>query len=135
VDDNIGAVVEIRKSGDESTDSRDENTSEEEEDTSEDEETSEEDDDGDGEEPSGITLHSEGTHRVGGASTDASDGSYRPGRPLGPRQSSKESATTTKGQGQEQEYDSTEGGEAHESRNRTLEMILEQVLRAEDEEP
>jgi hypothetical protein len=50
-DDNTMAAVEIRKLGDESTDS-------EEEDTSEDEETSEEDDDGDGEEPSGITLHS-----------------------------------------------------------------------------
>jgi hypothetical protein len=107
----------------------------EEDDTSEDEETSEEDDDGDGEEPSGITLHSEGTHWIGGASTDASDGSYRPGRPSGPRQSSKEPATTTEGQGQEQEHDGTEGGEAQERGNRTLEMILEQVFRAEDEEP
>jgi hypothetical protein len=94
-------VVEIRKSRDESTNSEDEDMSEEEEDTSEDEETSEEDDNGDGEEPSGITLHSEGTHRAGGASTDASDGSYRPCRPSGPRQSSKEAALTTKGQGQE----------------------------------
>jgi hypothetical protein len=75
-DDNTMAVVEIRKSGDESTDSEDEDTSEEEEDTSKDEETLEEDDDGDGEEPSGITLHSESTHRAGGASTDASDGLY-----------------------------------------------------------
>jgi hypothetical protein len=98
-DDNIGATVEIRKSRDESTDSEDEDTLEEEDDISEDEETSEEDDDGDGEEPSGITLHSESTHRAGGASTDASDGSYRPGRPSGPRQSSEESAMTMEGQG------------------------------------
>jgi hypothetical protein len=100
-DDNTMAVVEIRKSGDESTDSKDEDTSEEEEDTLEDEKTLEEDDDGDGEEPSGITRHSESTHRTGGASTDASDGSYHPGKPSGPRQSSEEPATTTKGQGQE----------------------------------
>jgi hypothetical protein len=115
-DDNRMAAVEIRKSGDESTDSEDEDTSEEEEDTSEDtsedDETSEEDDDGDGEEPSGITLHSEGTHRTGGASTDASDGSYHPGKPSGPRQSSEEPATTTEGRGQEQEHDGTQGGEA-----------------------
>jgi hypothetical protein len=63
----------------------------------EDEETSKEDDDGDGEEPSRITLHSESTHRTGGASTDASDGSYCPGRPSDPRQSSEEPATTTEG--------------------------------------
>jgi hypothetical protein len=69
-DDNRMATIEIRKSGDESKDSEDE-------DTSEDEETTEEDDDGDGEEPSGITLHSESTHRTGGVSTDASDDSYR----------------------------------------------------------
>jgi hypothetical protein len=101
-DDNTVATVEIRKSGNESTDFKDEDTSEEEEeDTSEDEETSEEDDDGDGEEPSGITLHSESTYRAGGASTDASDGSYRLGRPSGARQSSEELATTTEGQGQE----------------------------------
>jgi hypothetical protein len=114
-DDNRMAEVEIRKSGDESKDSEDEDTSEEEEDTledtsedtSEDDETSEEDDDGDGEEPRGITLHSEGTHRTGGASTDASDGSYHPGRPSGPRKSSKEPATTMEGQGQEQEHDGT----------------------------
>jgi hypothetical protein len=97
------AAVEIMKSRDESKDSEDEDTSEEEkdtsEDTSEDDETSKEDDDGDGEEPSGITLHSEGTHRTRGVSTDASDGSYHPGRPSGPRQSSEEPATTTKGQG------------------------------------
>jgi hypothetical protein len=98
-DDNTVAAVEIRKSGDKRTDSEDEDTSEEEEDTSEDEKTLEEDDDGDGEELSGITLHSESTHRAGGASTDASDGSYRPSRPSGPRQSSKEPATTTEGQG------------------------------------
>jgi hypothetical protein len=97
-DDNTMAAVEIRKSGDESTDSEDEDTSEE--DTSEDEETSEEDDDGDGEEPSGITLHYESTHQAGGASTNASDGSYRPGRPSGLRQSSEEPATTIEGQGQ-----------------------------------
>jgi hypothetical protein len=110
------AAVEIRKSGDESMDSEDEDTSEEDtsEDTSEDDETSEEDDDGDGEEPSGITLHSEGTHRTRGASTDASDGSYHPGRPSGPRQSSEELATTMEGQGQEQEHDGTQGGEAQE---------------------
>jgi hypothetical protein len=65
-DDNTMAAVEIRKSGDESTDSEDEDTWEEEEDTSKDEETSEEDDDGDDEEPSGITLHSGSTHRTGG---------------------------------------------------------------------
>jgi hypothetical protein len=93
------AAVEIRKSGDESKDSEDEDTSKEEEDTSEDEETSEEDDDGDGEEPSGITLHSESTHRIGGASTYTSDGSYRPSKPSGPRQSSKEPATTMEEQG------------------------------------
>jgi hypothetical protein len=96
-DDNTGAAVEIRKSGDESTDS------EGEEDTSEDEETSEEDDDSDGEELSGITLHSESTHWAGGASIDASDGSYRPDKPSGPRQSSEEPVTTTEGQGQGQE--------------------------------
>jgi hypothetical protein len=101
------AAIQIRKSGDESMDSEDEDTSEEEEDTSEDEETSEEDDDGDGEEPSGITLYSESTHRTGGASTDASDGSYRPGRPSSPRESSEEPATTTEGHGQEQEHDGT----------------------------
>jgi hypothetical protein len=98
-DDNTMAAVEIKKSGNESKDSEDEDTSEEEEDTSEDEETLEEDDDGDGEEPSGITLHSKSTHRTGGASTDASDGSYRPCIPSGPRQSSEEPATTTEGQG------------------------------------
>jgi hypothetical protein len=145
-DDNTMAAVEIRKSGDESTDSEDEDMSEEEEeeeeeDTSEDEETSEEDDDGDGdgdgdgEEPSGITLHSESTHRTGGASTDASNGSYRPCRPSGPRQSSEEPATTTEGQRQEQEHDGSQGGEAQERGNQTLEMNMEQVLGAEDEEP
>jgi hypothetical protein len=94
-DDNRGAAVEIRKSGDESTDSEDDDTLEEEDNTSEDEETSEEDDNDDGEEPSGITLHSEGTHRAGGASTDTSDGYYRPCRSSGPRQSLEETATTT----------------------------------------
>jgi hypothetical protein len=132
-DDNTGAAVEIRKSGNESTDSKDEDMSEE--DTSEDEETSEEDDDGDSEEPSGITLHSESTHRARGASTDASDGSYHPSRPSGPRQSSEEPATTTEGQGQEQEHDGTQGGDAQERGNRTLKMIMEQVFGAEDEEP
>jgi hypothetical protein len=63
-DDNTMAAVEIKKSGDESKDSEDEDTSEEEEDTSEDEKISEEDNDGDGEEPSGITLNSESTHRT-----------------------------------------------------------------------
>jgi hypothetical protein len=125
-DDNTGAAVEIRKSGDESTDFEDEDTLEE-------EDTSEEDDDGDGEEPSGITLHSEGTHRTRGVSTDASDGSYRPSRPSSPRQSLKEAAMTTEGQGQE--HDGTEGGEAQERGNRILKMILEQVFGAEDEEP
>jgi hypothetical protein len=109
-DYNTMAAVEIRKSGNESTNS-------EEDDTSEDEETSKEDDDGDGEEPSGITLHSESTHRTGGTSIDASDGSYRPSRPSGPRQSSEEPATTTEGQGQEQEHDGTEGREAEERGN------------------
>jgi hypothetical protein len=132
-DDNTMAAVQIRKSGYESTDSEDEDTSKEEEDTSEDEETSEEDDDGDGEEPSGIILHSESTHRTGGTSTDASDGSYHPGRPSGPRQSSEESATTTEGQGQE--HDGIEGGEAEERGNRTLEMNMDQVFGVEDEEP
>jgi hypothetical protein len=46
-DDNTGAAVEIRKSGD----SKDEDMSKE--DTSEDKETLEEDDDGNGKEPSG----------------------------------------------------------------------------------
>ena len=59
--------------------------------------TSKENDNDDGEELSGITLHFEGTHRVGGASTNASDGSYRPGRSLGPRQSLEESVMTTEG--------------------------------------
>jgi hypothetical protein len=127
-DDNTMAAVEIRKSGDENKDSEDE-------DTSEDKETSEEDDDGDDEEPSGITLHSESTHRIGGGSTDASDGSYRPGRASGPRQSVEEPATTTEGQGHEQEHDGTEGGEAKEHGNRTLEMNREQAFGAEDEEP
>jgi hypothetical protein len=127
-DDMRMAAIQIRKSGDE-------DTSEEEEDTSEDEETSEEDDDGDGEEPSGITLHSESTHRTGGVSTDASDDSYRPGRPSSPRQSSEEPATTTEGHGQEQEHDGTQGGEAQECGNRTLELNMEQVFGAEDEEP
>jgi hypothetical protein len=135
-DDNTGATVEIRKSGDENTDSEDEDTSEEEEeDTSEDEETSEEDDDNDSEEPSGITLHSDSRHQAGGASTDASDGSYRPGRSSSPRQPSEESATTTEGQGQEQEHNSTKGGKAQERGNWTLEMNMEQVFGAEDEEP
>jgi hypothetical protein len=128
-DDNTVAAVEIRKSGDESTDSEDEDTSEEEEDTLE------EDDDGDGEEPSGITLHSESTHRAGGASTNASDGSYRPCRLLGPRQSSEEPATIMEGQGQEHEHDGSEGGEAQECGNWTLEMNMEQVFGAKDEEP
>jgi hypothetical protein len=127
------AAVEIRKLGDESKDSEDEDTSEEEEDTSEDEETSEEDDDSDGKEPSRITLHSESTHRAGGASTDASNGSYRPCRPSGPRQSSEEPATTTEGQGQE--HDGTKSGKAQERGNQTLEMNTEQVFGAEDEEP
>jgi hypothetical protein len=134
-DDNTMATIEIRKSGDESKDSKDEDTLEEEEDTSEDEETLEEDDDSDGEEPSGITLHSESTHRTGGASTNASDGSYHPGRPSGPKQSLEEPATTTEGQGQEQEHDGTHGGEAQERGNRILEMNMEQVFGAEDEEP
>jgi hypothetical protein len=132
------AAIEIRKSGDESKDSENEDTLEEEEDTSEDtsedEETSEEDDDGDGEEPSGITLHSESTHRTGGASTDASDDSYRPSRPSSSRQSSEEPMTTTEGHGQEQEHDGTQGGEAHEHGNRTLKLNMEQVFGAENEE-
>jgi hypothetical protein len=127
-DDSRMAAIEIRKSRDESKDSEDE-------DTSEDEETSEEDDDGDGEEPSGITLYSESTHRTGGVSTDASDDSYRPGKPSSPRQSSEEPTTTTEGHGQEQEHDGTHGGEAQEHGNRTLELNMEQVFGAEDEEP
>jgi hypothetical protein len=103
-DDNRMAANEIRKSGDESKDSKDDDTSEEEEedtseDTSEDEETSKEDDDGDGEEPSGITLHSESTHRIGVASTDVADDSYRPGRPSSPRQSSEEPRRPWRGTG------------------------------------
>jgi hypothetical protein len=39
------------------------------------------------------------------------------------------------GQGQEQEHDGTEGGEAQERGNRTLEMNMEQVFGAEEEEP
>ena len=58
-DDNIGAAVDIKKLGDESTDSEDEDMSEE--DTSEDEEILK-DDDGNDEEPNGITLYSESTH-------------------------------------------------------------------------
>jgi hypothetical protein len=42
---------------------------------------------------------------------------------------------TTKGQGQEHEHDGTEGREAQERSNRTLEMNMEQVFGAEDEEP
>jgi hypothetical protein len=59
---------------------------------------------------------------------DTSDGSYHPGRPSGPKKSSKEPATTTEGQGQEQEHDGTKGGEAQERGNQTLEMILEHGL-------
>ena len=94
-----------------------------------------EDDDNDDKEPSGITLHSESTHRTGGASIDASDGSYRPSRPSSLRQSLVELATTTEGQGQEHEYDITESGEAHERGNRTLEMNMEQIFGTKDEEP
>ena len=103
-DDNTRATVEIRMSGDESTDSEDENTSKEEE-------------DGDGEEPSGITLHSEGTHHARRACRVASDGYYRPCKPSGPKKSLKEAAMTTEEQGQEQEPDGTEGGEAQEHGN------------------
>ena len=67
---------------------------------SEDEDMLEEDGDSDGEEPSRIILHSESTHRARGVSTDASDGSYRLGRPSCPKQSSEEPVTTTKEQGQ-----------------------------------
>ena len=42
---------------------------------------------------------------------------------------------TTKGQGQEQKHENTPGGEAHEGRNRIVEMIMEQVLGAEEDEP
>ena len=42
---------------------------------------------------------------------------------------------TTEGQGQEHEHDNTLGGEAHEGRNRIVEMIMEQVLGAEEDEP
>ena len=96
-DDNAGATAEIRKSRNESKDSKDEDTLEE--DTLEDEETLEEDDDGDNEEPSGISMHFESTHRAGGASTDTSNGSYCLVRLSGSRQSSEELATTIEGQG------------------------------------
>jgi hypothetical protein len=43
--------------------------------------------------------------------------------------------TTTKGQGQEQEHDGTEGGEAQEHGNRTLEINMEQVFGTKDKEP
>ena len=42
---------------------------------------------------------------------------------------------TTEVQGQEHEHDNTPGGEAHEGRNRTVKMIIEQVLGAEEDEP
>ena len=132
-DDSTRATVEIRRPRDKSTDLEDEDTLEE--DTLGNEEASEEDHNSDGEEPSGITLYSKSTHRVGGASTDASDSSYHPSRPSGQGQSSDEPATTTKGQKQEQEHDSTEGGGAHKDGNRTVEMNMEQVFGAEDKEP
>ena len=95
----------------------------------------EEEDDSDNEEPSGTTLLSATTLRAGGASTNASDSSYRPGRSSGPVQSLDELATTMEGQRQEQEHDSTEGGEAHEGRNQTVKMNMEQVFEAEEDEP
>jgi hypothetical protein len=50
-----------------------------------------------------------------------------------PRPASEEPATTTEGQGQE--HDNTKGGEAQEHGNRTLEINMEQVFEAEDEDP
>jgi hypothetical protein len=46
-----------------------------------------------------------------------------------------EPATTTEGQGQEQEHDGTQGREAQERGNQTLEMNMEQVFGAKNEEP
>ena len=108
-DDGRRAKVEIKRPRDETTDLEDDDTSKE--DTSGYEKTSEEDDNSDGEESSETTLHSRSTHWSGGASTDTSDYDYRPGR------SSNEPATTTKGQGQEQEHDSIESREDHEHGN------------------
>ena len=132
-DDGTGATVEIKRPRDETTDPEDDDMSNE--DTSEDEETSKEDDNGDSEELSGITLNSGSTDRSRRASTDISNDDYRPSRSSNPRQSSNEPATTTHGQGQEQEHNSTEGGGAHECGNRSVEMIVEEVFGAEVEEP
>ena len=41
---------------------------------------------------------------------------------------------TMEEQGQEQKHDNTPGEEAHEGRNQTIEMIMEQVLGAEENE-
>ena len=131
-DDGRGAAVE-RRPRDETTDTEDDDTLED--GSSGDEETSEDDDDRDAEELSGTTLHSNSTQWSGGAFTDTSDNNYRPGRLSGPRQSSDEQAMTTEGQRQEQEHNNTEGGEVHEDHNRTVEMIMEQVLGAEEDEP
>ena len=124
-------TVEIIRPRDETTDPEDEDMSDEY--TSGDEKTSEEDDNDDGEEPSGTTLNSESSYQSEGVSTDISDDDYRPRRSSCPRQSSDESATTTQGQGQEQEHDNIEGGESHERGNRTIKMIKEEVFGAEAE--
>ena len=136
-DDGRRAVVE-RRPMDESTNTKDDNTLEEdtsEDDTSGDEESLEDEDDGDGQEPSTRTLHSDSTQQSREASTETSDNNYLPGRLSSPRQSSHEPAMTTEGQEQGQEHDNTPGGEAHEGRNRIVEMIMEQVLGVEEDEP
>ena len=132
-DDDTGAAVEIRRPRDETMDPKDEDTLEE--DTLRDEETSKEDNNDNSEELSRTTLHSESTHQSGRASTNTSDYDYHPSKSSDLRQSSDEPATTTEGQGQEQEHDSTKGGEAHERGNQTVEMNMEQVLGAKAEEP
>ena len=92
-DDGTGAMVEIRKPRDETTDPEDEDMLDE--DTSRDEKTSKEDDNDDGKEPSGTTLNFRSSHQSRGASTDISDNDYRPSRFSRPRQSSDEPVTTT----------------------------------------
>jgi hypothetical protein len=55
--------------------------------------------------------------------------------PQSQRRQTRFTFATTEGQGQEQEHDGTQDGEAQECGNRTLEMNMEQVFGAEDEEP
>ena len=132
-DDGTRAAVEIRRPRDETTDPEDEDMLDE--DTSVDEETSEEDDNGDSKESSETTLNSRSIDRSGRVSIDISNDNYCPSRSSSLRQSSDELAMTTQGQGQEQGHVRTEGGEAHEHGNRTVEMIMEEVFGAEAKEP